>query len=649
MSTTTDRILTEIMISANGVTQDTAQFEMFQAVAELARASAQITAPTDHGSNPASWLSDADYLRYERYIISGAKARVFALPGKPWSNLPLAETYTQFWMDGLRQVREQAATTTGITGYADRVMNAVRVSVPGALDPAIKQEMFSVVTELCLQALQITPPVSGSTDPTQWLTDVDYGRYQNYIVEGTIARLLLQPGKPWSSPEFGAVHAALWADGLRQAREQAATSVAPASASERVMMALRAAVPGLRDPAIKHELFNAVVELCQYSLQITPPAPGGTDPATWLNDATYTKYQRYLIDGALSRLLAEPGKPWFNPELAGVHATYWQDGLRRAREENAAVASPTNAYERVMATLRTAIPGALDSNIQQELFNVVDEVARDILQIAPPPHNAAPASWLTDGQWAQHFRLIVAGVTFRMLLQSHKPWTDAALASVHRQLWMELSTQSRIDVDTSAGPTASDRLMDMLRTQLPGAPENTILAELFSVLQRMCRWGWLWIETRNVVLTNGVTVYTPAPAGTEIIQLLKVDHPTLGLRGTTFLHGTLTLPYAPTAGDVAEGPVEATWVLAPAVNVSNAAVATWVPADIWSERFELIKHGVLGNMMAQPAKPYSNPVLAQFHLRSFEAQLATARVEVRNTGAFNVQAWRFPRLTARYH
>lgn len=58
--------------------------------------------------------------------------------------------------------------------------------------------------------------------------------------------------------------------------------------------------------------------------------------------------------------------------------------------------------------------------------------------------------------------------------------------------------------------------------------------------------------------------------------------------------------------------------------------------------YEAIVDGALGKLLAQPAKPYSNPTLAQYHLKRFRAAIAQARA----TGKSGMQAgsppWQFP-------
>jgi len=55
-----------------------------------------------------------------------------------------------------------------------------------------------------------------------------------------------------------------------------------------------------------------------------------------------------------------------------------------------------------------------------------------------------------------------------------------------------------------------------------------------------------------------------------------------------------------------------------------------------------ILDGLLGRMMTQPNKPYTNSQLAIFHMRKFVQACASARVEWQRNNTYRTQAWAFP-------
>ena len=57
--------------------------------------------------------------------------------------------------------------------------------------------------------------------------------------------------------------------------------------------------------------------------------------------------------------------------------------------------------------------------------------------------------------------------------------------------------------------------------------------------------------------------------------------------------------------------------------------------------------GLLGRMMSQPAKPYTNMQLSVYHMRRFRDGIARAKVEAMHQNVYRAQSWRFPQTFAR--
>lgn len=186
----------------------------------------------------------------------------------------------------------------------------------------------------------------------------------------------------------------------------------------------------------------------------------------------------------------------------------------------------------------------------------------------------------------------------------------------------------------------TDRLMNDLRFKLPGAIDPTIKNEIWNMLDEFCREGHAWREVIDVALTVDQDNYQPTPAGTEIVHVYDISHATLDVNGAIYDYGTLLLPNMPTLADT-ETPLFVDAALTPSLDV-GADLEALIPADMWSRWHAYFMHGVLGRMMSQVAKPYSNPTLAVFHLRSFRSGVAIARHQVRTKGVIGAQLWRFP-------
>lgn len=190
-----------------------------------------------------------------------------------------------------------------------------------------------------------------------------------------------------------------------------------------------------------------------------------------------------------------------------------------------------------------------------------------------------------------------------------------------------------------------NRLMDNAAANLPGALSGAIQLEFFNVFNDFLQKSNLWTEdiTFPVAATNvrGSTVdITPSEGIINRLMyvldadgcqrnmamphpgtLLFVDVPSAAATWTARVSKTVTDPI-PTQGRLAGFPQAPGWVLA---KYNNGLLS-----------------GLLGNMMAQVAKPYTNPKLSLLHMRKYSQALGHARAEARHQNLFSGQTWRFP-------
>lgn len=184
--------------------------------------------------------------------------------------------------------------------------------------------------------------------------------------------------------------------------------------------------------------------------------------------------------------------------------------------------------------------------------------------------------------------------------------------------------------------------MNDLQVKLPGVTPNAIRLELWNMLDDFCREGLAWRETITVPLTAGVTDYVITPVGADIVRVYNVDHASLDLTRTIYEFGTLRFGSTPTASD-ASVPAYVVAALAPAIT-QGADVENLVPGDMWSKFHRVFLKGTLGLMMAQPAKPYSNPQLGAFYWRGYLSDRAVARRAADTNEIPGAQIWAFPRF-----
>lgn len=188
----------------------------------------------------------------------------------------------------------------------------------------------------------------------------------------------------------------------------------------------------------------------------------------------------------------------------------------------------------------------------------------------------------------------------------------------------------------------TDTLMDNLRVRLPGALDGVILQEAFFVVDEFCRHAYIWRDVVEIPLQLGSSLY-PVNAPGEIAAVFYMEHLTLDLSKALFDSDQklASLGVLPSAADLAT-PVFVYLALAPRPT-APLTLDGLLPEHLWRHWSDVIKDGVLGRMMGQPAKPYSNVALAAHHLRRFRSGMATAR-HLTNTGHVpGAQRWSFPK------
>lgn len=187
--------------------------------------------------------------------------------------------------------------------------------------------------------------------------------------------------------------------------------------------------------------------------------------------------------------------------------------------------------------------------------------------------------------------------------------------------------------------TPFDRLMDSIRTYIPGAIDIAIKQELFGVCQEFFRESNVWTEDVPFTLLQGATTVEVIPYAGKIERLAWVvnadKYPVNNATMPDPAVGLILLPYG-SAGDYI-----ATLIL----NVSDPVsrdVFPIVPQDIMDRHWQTIMYGVLSHFYAQPKKPYSDINLAALYNSKFKGGYARARNDAKSLYRQGAQAWRFP-------
>lgn len=168
----------------------------------------------------------------------------------------------------------------------DRLMNTIRPHLPGAVDDAIKQELFLVCDEFFSRS-----NVWRETIEVVQMADTDVADFMPF--SGRVKRLLVvrEDGRV-----VHGVH--IEEDGVLQFRHKA-----PSDTTLQATFALTVNDPLSRDafPVVPWKLIEA--------------------------------HQDVLISGILSRMMAQTSKPYTNLPLATYHRAQFRGGTSRARNE----------------------------------------------------------------------------------------------------------------------------------------------------------------------------------------------------------------------------------------------------------------------------------------------------------------------------
>jgi hypothetical protein len=228
-----------------------------------------------------------------------------------------------------------------------------------------------------------------------------------------------------------------------------------------------------------------------------------------------------------------------------------------------------------------------------------------------------------------------------------------------------------------------DRMIDQVRTELLGASKEGIKQAIFRAYREWFDLSNSWQEQVDFTIVPNVQTYLltsaeipsgqplrllgvydnnliPWPAAMPNMNLANLPSPantapptpagTAPVLGTIYLYtmpSTTQLAYAsivktcqlPGETAIGGGPGGAT---GDDDDEDDYADLPLVPLWFVNQWEEKIFEGVVGRLMNQPDKPYSNPKQADYHLRRFQMEAANARVAALRANTYGRQAWTYP-------
>lgn len=186
------------------------------------------------------------------------------------------------------------------------------------------------------------------------------------------------------------------------------------------------------------------------------------------------------------------------------------------------------------------------------------------------------------------------------------------------------------------------RLITNAQVQLPGAISAALQQELFSVADLFFKTSNIWTESIPFNVPGGDpagTIYQVTASGNVLIDKLVnvVDYNGIPVTAYMSTPGELVLRTQPSSPSSYIANVVLT-VADPVQRDGYVSMPDWV----LNKYRDVFLEGLIGRMMAQANKPYSNMQLSVYHLRKFTSGMSAARVEAQRNNVFRAQAWRFP-------
>lgn len=196
-------------------------------------------------------------------------------------------------------------------------------------------------------------------------------------------------------------------------------------------------------------------------------------------------------------------------------------------------------------------------------------------------------------------------------------------------------------------------LKDIL-PRTPGIVRNVAKREFFHAAREFYRNTYYWqevVESLYLEVADYTFTVASADSTADVVQILSVEVNNLpidrvaqrpvGERQT----GTPTkwYPTGPDSFEVWPTPDQYDGDFLVRVALVPKDTAATLPDFAYSKHYDALLDGTLGRVYGHPAKPYSNPTLATYHLNRFRDAIGTAAAEQKG-GGFAGQNWQYPRF-----
>jgi hypothetical protein len=183
-----------------------------------------------------------------------------------------------------------------------------------------------------------------------------------------------------------------------------------------------------------------------------------------------------------------------------------------------------------------------------------------------------------------------------------------------------------------------EQLFNEARVQLVGVSEGGLRGSFYDVMAEFFNDSSCWTQGVPIAVVPGTWCYSAAVPEGQIIRMVGVSDLNCNFVPALMPEvGVVQLKYPPNTAQTYNAQF-VTNVALPNGRDELPIAPHWV-LPIWHVG---ILDGILGKMMGQVNKSYSNPASSAYHLKRFRDAIARARISKLRANTDGAQAWRFP-------
>lgn len=185
-----------------------------------------------------------------------------------------------------------------------------------------------------------------------------------------------------------------------------------------------------------------------------------------------------------------------------------------------------------------------------------------------------------------------------------------------------------------------ERLINQAIVELPGASDAGIRQALYEIMHEFFTETDVWQEEISVSVVADTVDYTLTIAeGGEFVRLLAlVNSAGAGQPAISDMVGNITLRDTPSAAATWTATISKT-IGIPVDREGKPLIPNWVISR-WEP---VISAGLIGRMMMQNKKPYSDKIGAQYWLRRFRNGLGNVKSAILHGNLKGANTWSYPR------